>query len=153
MNEPKIIWTCKKFNELSSAELYNILKLRSEVFVVEQNCVYLDADGKDASAYHLCGWLNNDLLVAYARLLPPGISYAEASIGRVVSHPAHRKDGYGKILMKKAIEKTTLLFDTHSIKIGAQQYLLKFYNSFGFRAIGEPYMEDGIPHVEMLLSN
>ena|SRR6218665_702259 len=153
MKENQLVWTCKKFSELTPAELYAILKLRSEVFVVEQNCVYLDPDGKDAGAYHLCGWMNNELLVAYARLLPPGLSYTEASIGRVVSHPAYRKYGYGKILMQKAIEKTKILFDTNSIKIGAQQYLLKFYGDLGFMSIGEPYMEDGIPHVEMLLSN
>ena len=146
-----ITWTCKKMSDLSPSELYTILKLRSEVFVVEQNCVYLDADGKDALSYHLCGWLNNELLVAYARLLPPGLSYPEASIGRVVTNPAHRKDGYGKILMQKAIENTRSLFNTSSIKIGAQQYLLRFYNGLGFTACSEPYMEDGIPHLEMVL--
>lgn len=146
-----VTWTCKKFDELSAAELYTILKLRSEVFVVEQNCVYLDADGKDAQSYHLCGWLNNELLVAYARLLPPGLSYPEASIGRVVTHPVHRKDGYGKILMQKAIKNTQSLFNISAIKIGAQQYLLPFYNGLGFTASSEPYLEDGIPHLEMLL--
>lgn len=146
-----VTWTCKKFDELSAAELYTILKLRSEVFVVEQNCVYLDTDGKDAQSYHLCGWLNNELLVAYARLLPPGLSYPEASIGRVVTHPAHRKDGYGKVLMQKAIKNTQSLFNISPIKIGAQQYLLQFYNSLGFTACSEPYLEDGIPHLEMLL--
>lgn len=147
-----VTWTCKKFNELSPAELYNILKLRSEVFVVEQNCVYLDTDGKDTDAWHLCGWLNGELLVAYARLLAPGVSYAEASIGRVVSSPAHRKDGYGKILMQKAIENTCSIFSVTAIKIGAQQYLTTFYNNLGFTVTSEPYLEDGIPHVEMLLS-
>ena len=149
---PIVTWTCKKMNELGTAELYAILKLRSEVFVVEQNCVYLDADGKDNDAYHLCGWLNDQLLVAYARLLPQGISYRESSIGRVLTHPAHRKDGYGKILMQKAIENTFNLTNTSSIKISAQEYLLKFYNSFGFTTSSEPYLEDGIPHVEMLLN-
>lgn len=147
-----VVWTCKKMDELTTLELYLILKLRSEVFVVEQNCVYLDADGKDAAAYHLCGWLNNELLVAYARLLPPGISYVEASIGRVVTSAAHRKYGYGKTLMQKAIELISDLFKISSIKIGAQQYLIKFYNSVGFTVTSEPYLEDGIPHVEMLLS-
>lgn len=145
-----ITWTCKKMNELSSSELYAILKLRSEVFVVEQNCVYLDADGKDTEAYHLCGWLNNELLVAYSRLLAPGLSYAEASIGRVVTHAAYRKYGYGKTLMQKAIQNTCEIFNTNSIKIGAQQYLLEFYNSLGFTVTSETYIEDGIPHVEML---
>jgi len=138
-------------DELTSSELYAIMKLRSEVFVVEQNCIYLDADGKDGGAYHLCGWLNNELLVAYARLLAPGVSYTEASIGRVVTHQAHRKDGYGKTLMQKAIENTCTIFDTQTIKIGAQQYLTKFYNSLGFNVSSEPYLEDGIPHLEMIL--
>jgi len=138
-------------DELTSSELYAIMKLRSEVFVVEQNCVYLDADGKDGGAYHLCGWLNNELLVAYARLLAPGVSYTEASIGRVVTHQAYRKDGYGKTLMSKAIENTCTIFDTQTIKIGAQQYLTKFYNSLGFNVSSEPYLEDGIPHLEMIL--
>lgn len=148
----QIVWTCKKMNELSPGELYAILKLRSEVFVVEQNCVYLDLDGKDLDAWHLCGWLNGELLVAYTRLLAPGVSYKEASIGRVVTHPGHRKDGYGKILMQKSIENTCNIFNVTEIKIGAQQYLTKFYNSLGFEVTSEPYMEDGIPHVEMLLT-
>ena len=149
---PIVVWTCKKMSELTVSELYAILKLRSEVFVVEQNCVYLDTDGKDAEAYHLCGWLNNELLVAYARLLPPGISYTQASIGRVLTNPAHRRDGHGRILMQKAIDLTCNLFNISSIKIGAQQYLVTFYKSVGFSVTGEPYMEDGIPHLEMLLS-
>ncbi len=146
-----IIWTCKKFGELTPAELYAILKLRSEVFVVEQNCVYLDADGKDAESYHYCGWLNNELLVAYTRLMPPGSSYKDASIGRVVTSPAHRKEGYGKILMQRSIKKCFELFDTESITIGAQQYLTQFYQELGFKQSGDPYLEDGIPHIKMTL--
>ena len=150
MNE--VIWTCRKFEELTTTELYCILNLRSQVFVVEQNCVYLDTDGKDASSYHFCGWLHNQL-IAYCRLLPPGIAYTQiASIGRVVTHPAHRKDGYGKIMMAKAIEKTYEIFNVSNIKIGAQQYLIEFYSNLGFRVTSESYMEDGIPHVEMLIS-
>ncbi|RYY44503.1 MAG: GNAT family N-acetyltransferase [Chitinophagaceae bacterium] len=146
-----IIWTCKRMQELTHDELYTILKLRSEVFIVEQNCVYLDPDGKDQNAWHLCGWLNGELLVAYARLLAPGVSYDQASIGRVLTSAAHRKDGYGKLLMQKAIQYSKEKFDTKSIKIGAQEYLIKFYSSFGFNITSEPYIEDGIPHVEMLL--
>lgn len=146
-------WTCKKFEDLTAAELYCILNLRNQVFVVEQNCVYLDTDGKDAASHHLCGWLHNEL-VAYCRLLPPGTAYTKlASIGRVSTHPAHRKDGYGKILMQHAIEKTYSIFNVSTIKIGAQQYLIKFYSNLGFKVISEPYLEDGIPHVEMLLSH
>jgi ElaA protein len=147
MKEP--VWICKTFNELTVAELYRILQLRSEVFVVEQNCVYLDADGKDPSCYHFCGWLH-DQLVAYCRVVPPGVSYDEASIGRVLTHPAHRKDGYGKQLMQKAIKKTYALYPDASIKIGAQQYLLQFYGELGFKVVSEPYLEDNIPHVLML---
>lgn len=148
MNDP--IWICKIFDALTVSELYNVLKLRSEVFVVEQNCVYQDADGKDAASHHLCGWLHNQL-VAYCRILPPGLSYPEASIGRVLTHIAHRKDGYGKQLMMQAINKTYMLYPEASIKIGAQQYLLAFYNNLGFQTLGEPYLEDGIPHVTMIL--
>ena len=146
-----IIWTCKRMDELTKQELYAILKLRSEVFVVEQNCVYLDPDGKDENAYHLCGWLNGELPVAYARLLPPNSAFPEASIGRVITHPGHRKDGYGKILMQKAIDLTLSHFNTNSIRIGAQQYLTKFYNSLGFTQSSEPYIEDGIAHIKMIL--
>lgn len=152
MNNAPLIWTCKKMSELSSTELYLVLQFRSEVFVLEQNCVYLDPDGKDQEAWHLCGWLNGERLVAYARLLAPGISYKEASIGRVATSAAHRKDGYGKILMHKAIEETRHIYNTSAIKIGAQEYLIKFYNSFGFNSSSETYIEDGIPHIEMLLS-
>ena len=147
MNKP--IWICKPFDELTVAELYCILKLRSEVFVVEQMCVYLDADNKDSSAFHLSGWLHNQL-VAYCRIIPPGLAYAEASIGRVLTNAAHRRDGYGKILMKKAIKKTYELFDVPAIKISAQQYLLEFYQNLGFLATGDPYLEDNIPHIAML---
>jgi ElaA protein len=148
MNE--LIWVCKKFEALTVHELYCILRLRSEVFVVEQNCVYLDLDGKDEASHHLCGWLHNEL-VAYCRILPPGLSYpGESSIGRVVTHPAHRKDGYGKILMQKAISKTYSLFNDKDIKIGAQEYLEKFYTQLGFQTVSPVYLEDNIPHITML---
>lgn len=147
MNEP--IWICKKFEELTLSELYCILRLRSEVFVVEQNCVYLDADGRDSDSYHLCGWLKNQL-VAYCRILPPGLAYPQASIGRVLTHPAHRKDGYGKLLIQRAVKKTYTIFNVPQIKIGAQLYLLKFYSELGFKAIGDTYLEDGIPHITMM---
>jgi|SRR6478672_10363022 len=144
-------WTCKKFDELSTSELYAIMKLRSEVFVVEQNCVYLDADDKDSDSYHLCGVMDNNQLVAYTRLMPPGSSYPDASIGRVVTATAYRKEGYGKILMQESIRRCFELFDTPSITIGAQQYLLKFYSELGFHKKGDSYLEDGIPHIKMTL--
>jgi ElaA protein len=142
-------WTYKHFNSLTTQELYTILSLRSEVFVVEQNCVYLDADNKDVDAWHLCGW-QNDILVAYVRILAPGVSYEEASIGRVLTNPAFRKHGYGVELMKGAIEKTLQQYGVQKIKIGAQLYLLNFYSNLGFTQTSEVYMEDGIPHIEML---
>lgn len=149
MNE--INWQYKAFHDLGPAELYAVLKLRSIVFVVEQNCVYLDTDDKDQQSYHLCGWLNDEL-VAYARILPPGLAFEEASIGRVVTNPAHRKTGAGRLLMQHAIEKTLAQFGVRDIKIGAQQYLFSFYSSLGFKKSGPEYLEDGIPHVEMTLS-
>ncbi len=145
----EINWTYKYFTELTVAELYCILQLRSEVFVVEQNCVYLDLDGKDINSLHLCGWLHKQL-VAYCRILPPGESYEQPSIGRVVTNPAHRKGGHGRQLMQRAIQKTYELYNSKQIKIGAQEYLFNFYNDLGFKQVGEPYLEDGIPHIYML---
>jgi ElaA protein len=147
----EIIWVCKPFATLTAAELYEALKLRSEVFVVEQNCVYLDLDDKDQDSFHLFGWQDDNLL-AYARILPPGLAYEEASIGRVVSSPSSRKTGAGRALMNKAIEETISLFGTQSIRIGAQLYLLDFYGSLGFKQVSEPYLEDGILHIKMILS-
>jgi ElaA protein len=142
-------WTYKHFNSLTTQQLYTILSLRSEVFVVEQNCVYLDTDNKDLDAWHLCGW-ENDTLVAYVRILAPGVSYEEASIGRVLTNPAFRKHGNGIELMKLAIEKALQQYGVQKIKIGAQLYLLNFYSNLGFTQTSEVYMEDGIPHIEML---
>lgn len=144
-------WTYKFFDELTTTELYDILWLRSRVFVVEQNCVYLDTDYKDQKSYHLMGKINN-ILVAYVRILPPGLSYEEASIGRVITNPDFRGNGYGIDLMNLAIEKTLSQFNANSIKIGAQLYLHKFYSDLGFVQSGEEYLEDGIPHIEMLLT-
>ncbi|RYF90846.1 MAG: GNAT family N-acetyltransferase [Chitinophagaceae bacterium] len=142
---------CKSFEQLTVAELYSMLRLRSEVFVVEQNCVYLDTDGRDTSCHHLCGWLHNQL-VAYCRIVPPGLAFEQPSIGRVLTHAAHRKDGYGKILMQKAISKTYELYDAKQIKISAQLYLLQFYKDLGFEPVGGQYLEDDIPHIAMLHS-
>lgn len=139
----------KPFAELTSFELYAIIRLRDEVFVVEQQCVFLDADNNDQQSEHLMVWAD-DQLAAYARLLPPGLMYPEMSIGRVVSSPAHRGTGAGKLLMEKAIECCFELFGEGPIHIGAQLYLKKFYGSFGFIPKGEVYLEDGIEHVEML---
>lgn len=144
-----INWSNKTFNELNVYELYDILQLRSEVFVLEQNCPYLDPDGKDEPSYHLCGYVNGKL-VAYARLIPPGIAFKEASIGRVLTSSEFRRFGAGKELMQKAIVLTLEIFNVTEISIGAQLYLQKFYKELGFEQSGPEYLEDNIPHIEMI---
>jgi ElaA protein len=128
------------------------LALRAEVFVVEQNCAYQDPDGKDVVSYHIL-MESGEELVAYARLLPPGVSYPEASIGRVVSSPRVRGLGWGKALMEVAIAQTQKQFGTNEICISAQSYLLKFYQDLGFVAEGEEYLEDDIPHFKMRMKS
>lgn len=144
----QIEWLLKKFEELSPFELYAILQLRNEVFVVEQNCVFQDADDKDQESFHLMGFRNKKL-VAYTRLVPAGVIYEVPSIGRVVTSPTTRKNGLGKLLMEKSIEETYKLFGQNPIKIGAQLYLKKFYSSLGFIQISDVYLEDGIEHIYM----
>jgi ElaA protein len=143
-----IDWKLKKFSDLTPYELYDILRLRSEVFVVEQNCVFADQDNIDQQCYHLSGY-EHERLVAYCRIVPPGISYKEASIGRVVTLPSIRKNGIGKGLMLEAIEAISDLYRNVSIKIGAQLYLKKFYGLFGFEQISDVYLEDGVKHIYM----
>lgn len=144
-------FTCKFFDELTLSELYEIMALRQIVFVVEQDCPYLDADGKDPKSWHLMGRNEAGKLYAYARLLPEGVSYTGyASIGRVVSSPEARGIGAGRQLMQAAMAQMAVLFPNRPIRIGAQQYLIKFYESIGFQLDGELYLEDGIPHIEMI---
>lgn len=139
----------KTFDELTNDELYQILQLRSEVFVVEQNCVFQDIDNKDQQSYHhLC--MIDGILAGYTRLMPAELSYNEISIGRVVTAPAFRGIGLGKDLMQKSVEACEKLFEETTIRIGAQLHLSKFYNSIGFIESGEPYDEDGILHIEMV---
>ena len=145
-------WICKAFDELTAAELYAILRLRSEVFVVEQNCVFLDMDDKDQYCYHLMGW-RGDVLAGYSRIVPAGISYVEASVGRIVTSPVLRGHGIGRELILQSVHILYTLYGKQPIRIGAQYYLLKFYESFGFVQKGEIYLEDGIEHIEMLLPN
>ena len=147
----KIQWILKKFDTLTPRELYAIMQLRNEVFVVEQQCVYQDADDKDQSSYHFMGW-HNEKLIAYTRILPAGIAYEMASIGRVVSSPGIRRSGIGKELMIKSIEQVEKLFGKVAIKIGAQLYLNEFYSSLGFKQNSGIYLEDGIEHIEMILA-
>lgn len=138
----------KRFNELSLTELYNLLQLRSEVFVVEQNCVYQDIDGKDEKAIHVLGYYNAEL-VAYSRLFDKGFYFDETSIGRVVVSPKYRDKKFGHDLMRVSIEAIKDNFNETTIEISAQEYLQKFYESHGFVKISEMYLEDDIPHIRM----
>ncbi|UKJ09019.1 GNAT family N-acetyltransferase [Solitalea lacus] len=147
MNEGVVNWVIKPFDELLVNELYAIMQLREEVFVVEQNCPFLDADGKDPDCLHLLGWVDKNL-VAYSRIVPPGIAFQTASIGRVVTSPRFRKNGFGQQLMQKSIDVADEL-GFRELTIGAQYYLLKFYQRFGFKEFDEIYLEDGIKHVHM----
>jgi len=142
-------WSLKKFDTLTPHELYAILQLRNAVFVVEQNCVYQDADNKDIQAYHLMGW-QQDKIVAYTRLLPAGLAFAEPSIGRVLTATTVRKTGAGKQLMQQSIASIQQLFGAVPIRIGAQLYLKKFYEDFGFVQSSSLYLEDNIEHIEMV---
>lgn len=146
----KTVWfKTKAFSELNVYELYEILALRQKVFVVEQECPYLDADNKDYKAKHLLGFVDNELK-AYARLLPAGIQYPdEVSIGRVLTEGSFRKTGIGRLLMEKAIEECQLYWPEKKITISAQAYLEKFYHRLGFISSDNRYLEDGIPHLEM----
>ncbi len=138
----------KPFEALSTTELYQILQLRSEVFVVEQNCVYQDVDGKDLKAFHVLGYQDN-ILVAYARLFRPNDYFEESSIGRVIVKASHREQKLGHDLIRTAIETIASLFQETRITISAQLYLQRFYESHGFVKQGESYLEDDIPHIEM----
>lgn len=139
----------KLFSELSLDELYSVLQLRSEVFVVEQDCVYQDIDGKDQKALHILGFKNSKL-VAYTRCFAPGYYFEEASIGRVIVKNSQRKFGFGHEILKTSIDVIHEKYHTRKIKLSAQQYLTEFYESHGFKQIGEGYLEDGIPHIAMV---
>ena len=143
-------WIVKTFEELTTTELYAVLRLRSEVFVVEQECAYPDLDNSDQKALHLMGYDAEQELVAYTRLFGPGIKYDQASIGRVVTSKKARGTGAGRALMEKSIATVEARFGKGAIKIGAQQYLQKFYTSLGFVQSSEMYLEDKIPHIEMI---
>ena len=144
-------FSVKQFDTLSTKELFEIYKLRSEVFVVEQNCAYRDVDEKDLFAYHVMAFEANTL-TGYCRILAPGQSYKEPSIGRVVLHPNFRNKGFGKDLMKYSMNKSFELFKNQELVISAQLYLLKFYTELGFKAEDKEYLEDNIPHIKMRYS-
>jgi ElaA protein len=148
-----LTWQCSPFDELSTSELYAILKARQAVFVVEQNCPFLDADDVDQHCLHLSGWQvqgDANALAAYARLVPPKLKYVEPSIGRVITSSEFRGQGLGKELMQRAVQAMDELYPGLAIRIGAQQYLERFYSGFGFVTASPTYIEDGIPHVEMV---
>ena len=146
----KPTWTCLPFDALTPHQLYAVLKLRSEVFVVEQTCAYLDPDGADPACHHMLGLAKGGALLATARLVPAGLKFPEASIGRVVTSPAARGTGLGHALMELACSHLARLWGAQPIRIGAQAHLQGFYARHGFATVSAPYDEDGIPHVEML---
>lgn len=141
----------KSFDELTKNELYALLRLRSDVFIVEQDCPYPDVDGKDLKAFHVLGW-DEDTLVAYSRCFKPGDYFEEAAIGRVVVRENYRRLGYGHEITKASIKAVKTRIKAERVKISAQTYLVIFYESHGFKTIGEKYMEDGIPHIAMIKS-
>ena len=160
MNTKKLSWEWKSYDELDKGELYEILKFRQKIFVVEQKSWYLDADGLDECSLHLLVVLLPDLdshvndgnLIGYLRLTPPGKKYTETSIGRVSIQEAFRGEGLGDQLLTKGLETGKRVFGSSSFRISAQEYLISYHENHGFKVQGSPYDEDGIPHVEMLLN-
>ncbi len=146
-----LAFECLYFDDLSLRQLYALMALRQEVFVVEQHCPYLDADGKDLQCWHLLGTHPDGQLVAYARLLPIGLAYDDyPAIGRIITSPGIRNSGAGRALVAEAIRQCQKLWGNTHLKIGAQAHLERFYQTFGFIKTGEPYLEDGIPHIYMI---
>lgn len=144
-------WTFKRYEDLSLDEFHDIVQLRINIFVVEQNCPYPELDDKDKIAYHFFGITDDGQIVAYTRIFEPGSYFNEAAIGRVVVHRDYRRNKIGFELMSRSIDEINNLFDSPVIRIGAQTHLQKFYESLGFISTGQNYIEDGIPHVYMLL--
>jgi ElaA protein len=142
----------KEFNSLSAKQLFEIYKLRSEIFIVEQTCAYQDVDNLDLIARHFMIF-KDDTLAAYARILPPSVAHDEPAIGRVVVKKSFRGQDLGKLLMQHCIDITEDLYKNQDIVISAQSYLLKFYTDLGFKAEGEEYLEDNIPHTQMRLKS
>ena len=149
----EIAWQWSQFADLTPYALYAALRVRSEVFVVEQHCAFLDIDGADQEEWHLLGWVESggaNAVAAYLRLLEPGCRFAEASIGRVLTAADFRRTGAGRAAMREGVRKSSEIYPQHAIRIGAQRYLESFYADFGFRPASEPYLEDGIAHIQML---
>lgn len=147
-----ITWQKKHFNNLSTKELYQLMALRQEVFIVEQDCPYLDADERDFDCHHLLAYPQLDDLGAYARIVPPKVSFEEVSIGRIITSSKYRGTGLGKKLMQESFAYIEHLYGDVPIRIAAQYYLLKFYEDFGFKQVSSLYLEDLIPHIEMVRS-
>ena len=146
-------WRFCTFAELTVLELERIYTARQQVFVIEQNCVYLDADGRDSHSHHLTAWsAAHTVPLAYARLLAPGVNYAEPSMGRVITTEGARGQGLGRELVRRATQHAHAVYPGQGIRISAQSQLEDFYGEFGFLIVGERYLEDGIPHTQMLLS-
>lgn len=145
----EIVWETKYFNELTVEELYSLLRLREQVFIIEQNCIYPDLDNKDQKAVHILGKIA-DKIIAYSRVFRPGDYFETASIGRVVTDNSYRNLKIGHTLMQKSILEIKNKFNHNFITISAQCYLLEFYKSLGFEPIGEEYLEDNIPHIKMV---
>lgn len=146
MTKPVIL----PYSELTVNDLHDMLALRAAVFVVEQNCVYQDIDGKDKKAFHLIARTEVGKLVGTLRILEPGVSYSEVSIGRVASHPDHRHEKLGHLMMKTAMEFITATWKNENVRISAQSHLCDFYSKYDFKKTGKEYLEDDIPHAEML---
>jgi ElaA protein len=147
----EVKYALKRFGDLSPEELYTIMQLRQQVFAVEQNCPYQDADHHDQASYHLCGYSDDNHLIAYSRLVPPDEIYKDfCSIGRVINDIRVRGRGIGRNLMRRSVEIISHLFPEIPVKISAQTYLIPFYESFGFKRIGEVYLEDNTPHIQMV---
>jgi ElaA protein len=149
-NDMTLDWQWRAFSELSLEEVYELMSLRQKVFVVEQNCPYLDADGIDYHAWHLLGFNSARELVAYLRVIPPGQVYREAAIGRVLTNLIVRGKGLGRQLMAEGIRRTEAQFPGMGIRLSAQCYAEPFYREMGFEPVGEPYLEDDIPHIQMI---
>lgn len=143
-------WNWAFFEDLRPLDLYDILELRSKVFIVEQNCAYQDTDGADRLCHHLWTRSADGSVAAYLRVVPPGVKYHEPSLGRIATSPAARRTGLGRALVREGILRAEQLYGRGAIRIGAQRYLLRFYEGFGFVSTGLDYDEDGIPHSEML---
>jgi ElaA protein len=150
VNGVPLYWVCRPFAALGVDALYALMRLRQQVFAVEQQCAYLDADGIDPACWHLLGWSSGQQLQASLRIVPPGLKYGDASIGRVVTTRETRGSGLGQELLAKGLLRCRQLHPGADIRISAQAHLRRFYEGFGFAAVGEAYLEDGVPHIEML---